>query len=355
MRFIPTNCLRKGMVLARSIYGTGGVLLLPRGEALKTEFISHLTSHGFQGVYIDDELSEEIQIENIVSDELRNSAEAAVSAIFEQVQTSGASKDLTDAAENAVQKITEEIIRNKNLMVNMVDLKSYDNYTYRHSVNVGILSIILGTSIGMNRARLYRLGLSAMLHDIGKVFIDRGIVTKPGRLSHEEFEEIKRHPLLGYNYLQSKTYKLPPISLTGILEHHERMDGSGYPSGLINKEISMFGRIISIADVYDAMTSDRPYRNSLPPSEVMEYLMGSSGTLFDPDYVLLFTRKVAAYPLGTCVRLSNGLKAIVTQNYSDCCLRPRVRLINDGPEPTYLDLKSDRGLADVTITSVVKM
>jgi HD-GYP domain-containing protein (c-di-GMP phosphodiesterase class II) len=355
MRFIPTNCLREGMILAKSLYGTGGVLLLQRGEKLKTEFISHLVNHGFQGVYIRDKLSKEIQIVNIVSDELRNSAEKVVRAIFEEVQTSGCMKELTDAAESTVHKITEEIIRNKDLMVNMIDLKSYDNYTYRHSVNVGILSIILGASIGMTLTQLYRLGLSAMLHDIGKVFIDREIITKPEQLSDEEFEEIKRHPLLGYNYLQSRPYTFPSISLTGILDHHERIDGSGYPRGLSDKEISMFGRIISITDVYDAMTSDRPYRRSLPPAEVMEYLMGASGTLFDPDYVLLFTRKVAAYPLGTCVMLSNGLKAIVTQNYPDCCLRPRVKLINDDPEPIYLDLRSDRSLADVTITKVIKM
>ena len=355
MRYIPTLCLREGMVLAKSLYAEDGILLLQEGQSLRQAHIIHLTNQGFQGVYILDKVSEEIEIKAVINDELRNSAAKAVRDIYVQSMTTGASQRMADDAKAVVCDIVEEIIRNRNIMINMVDLKSYDNYTYYHSVNVGVLSLVLGVALGMNRSGLYRLGLGALLHDIGKVFIDRKIIDKKGPLTAEEFKEVKKHPALGYEYLLNARLGFPVSSLTGILQHHERLDGSGYPEGLTGRQIGKFGRIISVADVYDAMTSDRPYRAAMIPSEVMEYLMGGAGTLFDPELVFLFTRKVAAFPLGTCVLLSSGMTAIVVENYEDCCLRPKVKILNDSAEPTYCDLKNDRALSNITITRVVKI
>lgn len=355
MRYIPTFCLRENMVLAKSLYGDDGVLLLHEGQPLSPAHISHLASHGFQGVYIFDKLSEEIKIQTVIDDELRNSAAGAIKEIFVESTAGEVSQSTVDHAKVIMHDIVEEIIRNRNIMVNMVDLKSYDNYTYYHSVNVGVLSIVLGVALGMNRSGLYKLGLGALLHDIGKVFIEKDIIDKKGPLTPEEFEEVKKHPALGYQYLLTARCGFSQSSLTGILQHHERIDGSGYPKGLSGKQIGRSGRIITIADVFDAMTSDRPYRAAMVPSEVMEYLMGGAGTLFDPELVFLFTRKVAAFPLGTCVLLSNGLTAIVVENYEDCCLRPKVKIISDDADPAYYDLKNDRRLANITVMRVVKM
>lgn len=355
MRYVPTLCLREGMVLARSLYGTDGVLLLQNGERLNQSFITHIARRGFQGVYIQDKLSEKIEIETIIDDELRNSAATTVKELFEQSTACGIRRETADRVKSTVRGIVEEITDNRDAMVNMVDLKSYDTYTYYHSVDVGVLSIVLGVAFGMKTNSLYKLGVGAMLHDIGKVFIDRAITQKPDALTDEEYAKMKRHPGLGYDYLLRSKLDLPFSSLTGILQHHERIDGSGYPEGLRGGSIKKPGRIISIADVYDAMTSDRPYRQALLPSEAMEYLMGGAGTLFDPALVFLFTRKVAPFPLGTCVLLSNGMTAIVVQNYADCCLRPKVKLISDSAAPVYLDLKNDAELASLTITKVVRM
>lgn len=355
MRYIPTYCLREDMVLAKSLYGADGVLLLKQGQVLDNTFISHIAHHGFQGVYISDKLSEEIEIKTVINDELRNSAAKAVRDIYVQSQTTGISQDTADNTKMIVQNIVEEIVENRNIIVNMIDLKSYDNYTYYHSVNVGVLSIVMGVTLGMNRSGLYKLGLGALLHDIGKVFIDKKIIGKTDSLTREEYEEVKKHPTLGYEYLNNAGLNFPVSALIGILQHHERINGSGYPEGLSDGEIRKSSRIISIADVYDAMTSDRPYRPAMMPSEVMEYLMGGAGTLFDPKLVYLFTRKVAAFPLGTCVLLSNGLTAIVVENYEDCCLRPKVKIINDSADPVYYDLKNDRRLSNLTIINVIKM
>lgn len=356
MRYIPTLCLREGMVLAKSLYGNDGSLLLQKGQTLKQSYISHISHNDFQGAYIDDKLSEEIEIKAVIDDELRNSAVRAVRDLYVQSMTTGISQKMADSAKAIVQSIMEEIITNRNIMVNIIDLKSYDNYTYYHSVNVGVLSMVMGVALDMNRDELYKLGLGALLHDIGKVFIDRKIINKTDSLTPEEFEEIKKHPVLGYEHLNNANLNFPASSLIGILQHHERMDGSGYPDGLSGEEINKFSRIIAISDVFDAMTTERPYRPGMMPSEVMEYLMGSAGTLFDAELVYLFTRKVAAFPLGTCVLLSNGLTAIVIENYEDCCLRPKVKVVCDNDtDPTYLDLKNDRSLSSITITSVVKM
>jgi HD-GYP domain-containing protein (c-di-GMP phosphodiesterase class II) len=344
------------MVLAKGLYGKDGSLLLQQGQSLKRSYISRIAKNGFQGVYISDQMSEEIEIRAVIDDELRNSAVKAVRDIYVQDPAEGISRAMADQAKAVVHSIVEEIVGSRNIMVNMIDLKSYDNYTYYHSVNVGVLSIVVGVALGMNSDALYKLGLGALLHDIGKVFVSRKIIDKRGPLTPAEFTEVKKHPLLGYKYLRDAGLDIPIPSLVGILQHHERMDGSGYPGKISGKEIHQFSRIISIADVFDAMTSDRPYRGAMMPSEVMEFLMGGAGTLFDPDLITLFTRKVAAFPLGTCVLLSNGLTAIVVENYEDCCLRPKVKIVcGDDAGPTYLDLKNDRSLSNLTITGVVKM
>lgn len=355
MRYIPIFCLREGMVLAKSLYASDGSLLLRQGQRLRQTYITHMARYGFQGVYITDKLSEEIEIKNVIDDELRNSAAEVVKDIFVQSGTTGIQQDTAEKAKTVVHSIVEEIIQNRNIMVNMIDLKSYDDYTYFHSVNVGVLSIVVGVALGMSSAKLYKLGLGALLHDIGKVFISKGIIDKTEALTPAEFAEIKRHPKLGYDYLLNSKLDLPASALIGVLQHHERLDGSGYPEGLSGEQIHKFSRITSVADVFDAMTSDRPYRPGMMPSEVMEFLMGGAGTLFDPELIYLFTRKVAAFPLGTCVLLSNGLTAIVVENYEDCGLRPKVKIASSDASPVYLDLKNDRSLSNLTITGVVKM
>jgi HD-GYP domain-containing protein (c-di-GMP phosphodiesterase class II) len=356
MRYVPTPCLREGMVLAKSLYGKDGSLLLQQGQPLKHSYILHIMRYGFHGVYVFDNLSEEIVIEAVVDDELRNSAVRAIRDIYIQSMSTGISQNVTDEARLIVQSLVEEIIEHRNIMVNMVDLKSFDDYTYYHSVNVGVLSLVMGVALGLNNTELYKLGLGALLHDVGKIFVDKDVIEKPGVLTPEEFEKAKKHPEEGFQYLNNANLDLPATALIGVLQHHERFDGSGYPEGLRGENINKFSRIIAIADVYDAMTSDRPYRLALMPSEVMEFLMGGAGTLFDPDLVYLFTRKVAAYPLGTCVLLSNGMTAIVVENYEDCCMRPKVKVIcSYETTPIYFDLKNDRRVSNLTITNVVKM
>ncbi len=253
-----------------------------------------------------------------------------------------------------VNDIVSEITINENATVNMMDLKVFDDYTYYHSVNVSVLSIVVGAAEGLGKSKLYELGLGALLHDIGKVFVPKEILNKSGKLTPEEFEEIKKHSLMGNWYLREK-WQVPIESNVAVLSHHEKYDGSGYPYGLKSDRISRFGKIVAVADVYDALTSDRPYRPALSPSEAMEYVMGGSGTLFDPKVVEVFAKKIVPYPVGTCVTLSNGLTAIVTGNYIRCGMRPKIMIISGPQKGVVFDLYNDMSLLNVTITGIASI
>lgn len=243
------------------------------------------------------------------------------------------------------EQLVQELTTNPNVLINILDLKMYDDYTFHHSLSVAVISLAIGIELGLDKTTLYELALSALLHDIGKVIVPIEIINKPARLTNDEFEIVKMHPvhagvhLLKKNYVTENTFK-------GILYHHEKWDGTGYPNGLTGAQIPLFSRILAIADVYDALTSNRPYRTPTPPSEAIEYIMGGSGTHFDVQVVKAFLRKIAPYPAGTLVYLSNGQTATVVLNNPDHPLRPVVKVTDT---LRFLDLYNDANTMNITI------
>lgn len=357
MRFVPTFCLREGMILANNLYGKKGEFMLVNGTVLTNAYIESINKLKYNGIYISDDLSKDIEIVNVIEDHLRLETIKGIKNIFISSENKDMSYKKIDLLKKQVENIIDELISNKHLMVNMIDLKIFDDYTYFHSVNVAILSVVLGVALNLNRKALCELGLGALLHDIGKVFIIKELLNKPDKLTTEEFETIKSHPFLGYEYIK-KEFNIPIKSYIAIMDHHEKYNGEGYPNGKALNKISLYGQIISVADVYDALVSNRPYRDALVPSEAMEYIMGGSGTLFDPELVNLFTRKVSPYPIGTCVNLSNNEIGIVLANYEDCCIRPKLRVFqrnNKAISPYIADLKNDSTLSNVTIIGIAKI
>ena len=196
---------------------------------------------------------------------------------------------------------------------------------------------------------LYELGFCALLHDIGKMSVPIEIISKPSKLTFEEFEIVKQHPAKGAEFFLKHNLANRRIC-AGVLTHHEKFDGTGYPNGLRGEDIPLFGRIISIADVYDALTSVRPYRQPSSPPEAIEYIMGSSGNAFDLVLVEAFLKKVSPYPIGSCVKLTNGQIAIIVQQNERHPLRPVIRLFNQ-PD-VILDLYQQRELQNVVITDI---
>ena len=234
----------------------------------------------------------------------------------------------------------------------MMDLKIFDDYTFHHSVNVTILSVITGISLGLNNSDLYKLGLGALLHDVGKVNIPKEVLNKSGKLDDKEFNIIKQHPVEGYKILKQND-EIPTTSYMVALHHHEKFAGKGYPEGKNGSDIHLYSRIASVADVYDALVSDRPYRKGFAPSEAMEFILGGSGTNFDRDIVTHFFKKVAPYPVGTEVILSDNRQGIVIENFEKYTLRPKVRITKENGAditPYDIDLRENI-LNSVTIVS----
>lgn len=356
MRFVPFNCIRPGMILGKTLWGLRNEVLLTHGTVLNESYVESLRRLQLNGIYIEDSISGDVEIASLISDTLRSETVKSVKNLFVLSEKTGSAPPL-DAIRQQIGSIVEDILDNRNLMINMIDLKVFDNYTYAHSVNVAVLSIVLGLAAGMNRDALNRLGMAALMHDIGKVFTPIDLLNKPGRLSEEEFSELKRHSERGFEYVKTHYSEFPVTAYVAILEHHERYDGTGYPLGKAGTKITTFGSIIAIADVYDALTSDRPYRKALPPSEAIEYFMASGGSHFHPDLLALFIRKVAPYPVGTCVTLSNGWIGLVLENYESFSLRPKLRIFRNGDadiEPFVVNLRDQYEHMNLTVTGIAE-
>lgn len=357
MRYIPANCLRVGQMLANNLVLDKNRLLLRRGMALTATQILKIRQLGFQGVYIDDDISADIQIAHVISEELEQRAKSEVRSMFVDAESNHGRKVLnsTDRLRDVISNIVEEIMHNRNAMVNVVDIRTYDDYTFSHSLNVAVLSCVLGTVLGLSYHALNNLTMGALMHDIGKVFIDKRIINKPGKLTPEELDQARRHSLLGYNYLCANR-SIPEEARLVALAHHEQFGGGGYPSGLSGAQIHQYSRIVCIADVYDALVSDRPYRRAMLPSDAVEYIMTGYNTMFDPDIVSAFTRRIAPYPVGTVVKLSTGEVGVVVNNYESNCLRPRVRLIRENkPTEEYINLAQDFTKLHVIIQEIVNL
>ncbi len=331
MRFIPIDYLREGMMVGRPLYGKNGELLLGCGIVLRDSYIRKLRAANYNGIYIEDDLSEGIMPAEVIDSGLRAAAVKAVKDTFASVAARASVGACIGTVRTLAEQIVESILGKGVLAVNMIDLKAFDEYTFHHCVNVGVVSTVMGVRMGQSRHTLYKLALSGLLHDIGKIFVPKEILNKEGPLDDQEFAVMRRHSEEGYDYLMRKG-AVPLPSCVGALQHHERLDGSGYPRGLHGLEISWFGRVLGIVDVYDALTSDRPYRRAMLPSDAVEYVMGGTGTLFDLQVVRTFMETVSPYP--------EGLLRVVAHD-------------GENVNPYELDLAEHEEARSVTIVEII--
>lgn len=348
MRYVPTFCLREGMQLGKNIYSSEGVTLLAQDVILTSEYIQGLVKLGINGVYIEDTISRDIQVKNVISDELRIKAVKSIKEIYNNY---GNVTGVLNTVERLARSIMFEILNSKSIMVNMIDIKTFDDYIYSHSVNVAVLSSVVGLAMHLDTRKIERLTASALLHDLGKVFIPKEVLDKKDDLTEKEIALIKSHSEKGYRYIKQH-HNIPVTTYVGVLQHHERYDGKGYPDGKKGEDISKFGRIIAICDAYDNLVGEKPDKPAYIPSEAIEYIMANNGQIFDPKVVRTFLRRVAPYPLGSILRLSNGERVIVIENNEECCIRPKVRNIEN--DEVY-DLTYDWNLRNVTIVEVEKV
>ncbi len=304
MRFIEVKDLEPGMTLARDIITPQNSFLLKKGVKLSIEYIRYLQNAGYRGAYIGDEISDELYIENTVSDEVFRKGVDAV----KNVNIEGMIWVATE--------IVNEISTASDVSIDIYDLRSYDDYTYHHSVNVAVYATVVGKYLNYSTSKLNQLCQAAIYHDIGKTKIPLEVLNKPSGLTDEEFNLIKSHPKYSYEILSADS-SVPAIVKQAVYMHHENENGTGYPLGKAGNEIPEMAKIIHVVDVYDALTSQRPYKKPYAATDAMEYLSGGVGILFDKDIVDVVRRVIPVYPLGVQVVLSNGREYLVVEHSND--------------------------------------
>ncbi|MEF2144195.1 MAG: HD-GYP domain-containing protein [Desulfovibrionaceae bacterium] len=233
-----------------------------------------------------------------------------------------------EQAKPVVGALVDSVMRNENALLTIKYLKSFDEYTFNHCINVAVVATVYGKYLGLPENRLNELCQAGVFHDLGKALIPLEILNKPGRLTKEEFDVMRGHPQLGYDLLSS-VQGPSEDTLRGVLEHHEKYDGSGYPSGLKGLEQGEFARILAVSDVYDALTSERVYKQGMLPSRAMRIIYGIREADFYPGMVEGFIRCLGIYPIGSLVRLSTGENGVVIETAPGTPLLPIVRILQD--------------------------
>ncbi|MGA2927358.1 MAG: HD-GYP domain-containing protein [Solirubrobacteraceae bacterium] len=365
MRLVSIYRVPDGAQLGRDVFvgRADGIPLLRAGVRLTSAYRRGLLDAGIHAVYIEDACSEGIVPRPAVSDETRTVASRAVSNAYRAAcATIGGGQPfeqriITDL-ESVVDRILAEIQDADGAVLALADLSAADAYTFQHSVDVTALGLLLGRRLleehgwvdykGVRQfsrfdERLTQLGLGLVLHDVGKLAIPHEVLHKPGALTAAEWEVVKTHPRAGLELLADTG--ISPLALSIVLRHHERWDGSGYPDGLRGEEIHEMSRIAAVADVYDAITSERVYAPAEPAHAGVRVIRDGSGRGFDPDIVEVFSRLVAPFPPGVEVELEDGRLGIVVSVPEADLDRPVVRIVFGPHGPYELDLLREPDLA----------
>jgi len=322
---LAAHKLQPGMIIARNIYSANGSLLLSRNVTLDVRLISRLGNLGIESIYVRHPYLD-IEPQEILHETTRVQTITQTQRTFEhfrKVQTI----NLIDI-HKIIKKIMEDAIDNRNMLIHLTDIRTYDDYTFGHSINVCLLSVMIGIKMRLKEEQVLELALGAVLHDLGKMLVPPEILNKQGKLSPDEWKVMQEHTDKGFNILRKQS-ALSVVSAHVAFQHHENYDGTGYNRSLSGENIHKYARIVAIADLYDAITADRPYRKSFLPHEAYEIMLGSRGTKLDPQITDLFLENVALYPIGSTVLLDTGEIAVVIKAYPKLQARPTVKVIID--------------------------
>lgn len=363
-RFIPIRIVKPGMVIDQAMIDRAGRVLIARNTPLEDFHIDGLKKIGVNGVYIregteDEEPAkpqeikmpeavqkkyEKAKVEDpakvTITESVRNRVAQGIQYLYQDTQ----SADFTNASRSITDDLMKAISDNDAVAVDISALKVSDEYTFKHSVDVATMSMIVGRKYGLDDKQVYEIGITGLLHDIGKSRIPNEVLNKAGKLTDEEFELMKQHSVFGYHILEKKEDISKEVKL-GVLQHHEKTNGRGYPMKVTEEKITLFAKIISVADIYDALVTERPYKKPFSPRDAVEMIMSMTGEL-DFKAMKCFLESVILYPVGTDVALSNGETARVIENVPNYVLRPKVMVVDTGK---VYDLANDLNCASIII------
>jgi len=331
MRRVGIALLQGNELLARAIFDEEGRALLREGVTLTVSFIKKLQDLGIRYIYIDDEISQEIEINDVVSEETRQKCKNATAATMQRFIRRG---DIPlQGIVTSAQSVIEDILSQKEVMINLVDIRSKEDVLFSHSVNVCILAVMTGVNMGYNMAALKELAVGALLHDFGMTQI-----MKKTTIGKEKFEvdqeRYREHPKLGYESLNKQS--ISSFTKVIALTHHEKGDGTGFPLGLKFGEIHEMVRIVSICDAFDNIVHGDREIYDVPPYHAIEFLEASTH-IFDPHIVQKFMANVSTYSSGSRVKLNSGEICIVIKQNKGFSSRPVVRILGDANK-TDIDL-----------------
>lgn len=366
VRLISSRKIRDGVELARDIVAgpPGTAPLLRAGVTLSARYADLLPKAGVGSVWIEDELGADIEIAEPLTPETRAKVHKATAGALSAASTalrsgSGMPRHVVESLGDVASSMVDDLLDCPEAALALDDLGAFDDYTHKHSVQVTVLGLLIARRVwqtdgwvdyrGRKRFdriedRLRKLGLGLLVHDVGKLAVPPEILNKPGRLTDAEMEVMKTHAVAGVELLRPAD--LSPLSLSVVRDHHERIDGSGYPDGLFGSQVQEFPRIAAVADVYDAVTSERVYKDAAPPHVGVRVIREGAGAQFCSTVVRHFRAVVMPYPVGHEVVLPDGRTGVVSSVCPDEPDSPTVRVLGPaGVDELVVDMTAERAQA----------
>lgn len=356
IRKIPIYYAKTNMTIAQSVYDHAGLLLVPEDSALTPRVIIRLKLHGVDQIEIYDEKKGNDPLEGESSTYINRIRQSKNYQKFNVAFSSSVDefkKDINEVVTNNkeinIMRLTKELdnllaqdIKGTNMFDMLHCMRAYDDLTYVHSLNVALMCHVIGEWLHFSKQDKYLLSLCGLLHDIGKLLVPKELITKPNKLTMEEFSTVKTHAYRGYELLNKQNLD-EKIKLAALM-HHEKCDGTGYPNGLEGHQINDFAKIVAIADVYDAMTANRVYRPGLCPFDVIEMFESEGLQKYDPKFLLPFLERIAEFYINHEVYLSNEQRARVIMINKYKLSKPVVQVQNK-----FIDLSQQLQLGIVAI------
>ncbi len=348
MQLIPINLLREGQTVARDVRDPRGRILLARGQRLSSSHIARLRKFDVEAVYLRDGYGESGP--ELLKSEVKERCVDVLSGSIGNLSGEMARKQLDVnpmQVKSATEGLIDAILGNGDPLVTLLDLSTGADGLMQHSVNSAVLAVILAMDMRVPGAMISHLASAMLFHDVGMALLPEEITQKSGRLTPGEADLLRGHVNIGCRQLV-QSQAVSSVAANIILRHHEAMDGSGYPSGVGADKLSILSRIACVAEVYDAMTSPRPYAPAVMPDAALTYILRYTGSRFAREAVLALCRRVALYPTGTAVQLNTGETGVVAGTPAEAPTRPVVHLYFDHrgrkfPSPQLLDLGRDPG------------
>ncbi len=360
-KYMHTRQLKPGMRIDQSVVDRLGRNLVAHGSILDEYVIDSLLKLGVMSVYIQEGEMDPEEENIVISPEaqknieklhtadrskvtLSNSVRERVAHGIQYIYSNADDANLSDATDSITNDLLSAIDSNDAIAIDINELKTSDEYTFKHSVDVATISMIIAKQQGLSRKEIYEIGVAGLLHDVGKTKVPLEILNKPGRLDDDEFAVMKQHAVFGYRMLNERPDFSHEISLA-VLQHHEKTNGLGYPLGANESQITPYAKILSVADIYDALVTERPYKPAYSQRNAVEMIMSMTGEL-DMRAMRSFLESMILYPVDSIVTLSNGEKAKVVKNHPSYILRPTVVGLQTG---TVYNLGEDLSCANIII------